>query len=671
MQNLIEAWHAEMFPGHIAPQEVLSNRPLGTAKWGEPQIEPWPLSGVWLGRLTDGNACSIQDDRHVLIASGSRSGKGVSVLIPNLCLWPGSVVVIDPKGENAMVTARRRGRGSAYCHGMGQVVRLLDPFKTVQTQYDDFEDLRATFNPLDLIKPDRDEAIDDASRITEALIVSEQSKEPFWDDSAKGLMKAIILHVTSWPEFQPEDRTLITVRRLLMEGDQQTRALLRLQAEEADIPPGLLLLFEQMQRNPAFGGLVASAGERFAHMETTSPRTLASIVQVACTNTEFIDSPAMRRCLGGSAFALEELKTDANGQSLYICLPQRYMETHFRWLRMMTALVVTEMERVPFRPASGAPVLMVLDEFASLKRMKTIENAAAQIAGFGVKMMIVAQTLPQLKDIYRDNWETFVANAGVKLFFGNDDHFTRDYASKLIGDCEVFRRSESRSNTRGESSSESKSNVNGWSKSVSFTRNWGSAAGRGGSTFSNGGSTTETFGSSGSSSRSETHGTSTSRTEGWTESVHKRALVSPDEIGRVFGDRNNPTALALISGRQPIFIHRKAYYGDPQFEGLFDPHRDHNPPPTLEQRARMWEWQALHAAQAEQQRIAQEQEAARLEAEAEAERARRRKIRRRIIIGLSFAAVMAVIEGVSLWYLTTRYGCSWKCLLVPFVALSP
>src|SRR6185436_13647045 len=108
---------------------------------------------------------------------------------------------------------------------------------------------------------------------------------------------------------------------------------------------------------------------------------------------------------------------------------QRFMETHSRWLRMMVTLTITEMERLKQRPASNYPVLMVLDEFPALRRMRVVENAAAQIAGFGVKLLFAVQTLAQLKDIYRDNWETLVANAGVKLFFCNDDHFTRAYVS--------------------------------------------------------------------------------------------------------------------------------------------------------------------------------------------------------------------------------------------------
>ena len=100
---------------------------------------------------------------------------------------------------------------------------------------------------------------------------------------------------------------------------------------------------------------------------------------------------------------------------------------------------------------------MVLDEFAGLKRMEVIETAAAQIAGYGVKLFFVLQSLEQLKAVYKDNWETFLANSGLKLFFNLEDNFSRDYVSKLIGETEVIREVRSESDSTSESESTSRS----------------------------------------------------------------------------------------------------------------------------------------------------------------------------------------------------------------------
>ncbi len=150
--------------------------------------------------------------------------------------------------------------------------------------------------------------------------------------------------------------------------------------------------------------------------------------------------------------------------------------------------------------------LMVLDEFAGLKRMEVIEHAVAQIAGYGVKMFFVLQSLEQLKALYKDNWETFLANSGLKVFFNLEDHFSREYVSKLIGETEVIREvhsandsvsesesisrstSRSKSKTTGRSSSTGTSESEGtnssvstgksWGENTSEGRNWGKSAGR-------------------------------------------------------------------------------------------------------------------------------------------------------------------------------------------------
>jgi hypothetical protein len=263
----------------------------------------------------------------------------------------------------------------------------------------------------------------------------------------------------------------------------------------------------------------------------------------------------------------------------------------------MIALTVTEMEKVRGQPVTGHPVLMLLDEFAGLKRMEVIENAVAQIASYGVKLFFVLQSLEQLKAVYKDNWETFLANSGLKVFFNLEDHFSREYVSKLIGETEVIREvrsasdstseseSLSRSTSRSQSESHGRSQSTGTSEnegtnsSVSTGKSWGANWGESrsqnrsyaqglifrnydrqhigdgrsqstghsitqnigqshgvshGTSRSRTDGTSETTGTSTSETEGITHGTSTSRTAGSSETIQKRALVTPDEIGQVF-----------------------------------------------------------------------------------------------------------------------------------------
>jgi type IV secretory pathway TraG/TraD family ATPase VirD4 len=608
---------------------------IATAAWADPdEVEeryPYHDGTVWLGRSgSDGRMpLGYLDDRHVCLVGGSRGGKGTTSIVPALITWPGSICCVDPKGENATITASRRGGGSTHCKGMGQTVKVLDPFQSAQVA----DSLRGRFNPLDTLDPKAEETIDEAGRIADAIVVVHEggTNDPFWDESARAMVKGLLLHVLTSPQHEGR-RNLVTLRKLITRGDWENAEILR-DAGEKDIPPAHALLWTGLCNNRAFDGLIAGAGDSFTNMLINSPKQYESVLQVANRNTEFIDSPAMQRLLEASDFQLSELKARPEGLSLYLCLPQRYMNTHYRWLRMMISLTVTEMEKVRGRPATGHPILMVLDEFAGLKRMEVIETAAAQIAGYGVKLFFVLQSLEQLKAVYKDNWETFLANSGLKVFFNLEDNFSRDYVSKLIGETEVIRevRSETDSTGRSESQSRSSSTAisenegtnsstssgtsggTNWSRTKGKTKNYGrswtpvnilfgagqikgnlqrnnsrsfsdSVSTGGSKGWSEGRSEGVSHGTSRSQTEgtSDTTGTSESRSEGSSETIQKRALVTPDEIGQLFAridDRGQPAypglALVVIAGAPPVALRRVNYYEDFQFMGLFDPNPDY------------------------------------------------------------------------------------------------
>jgi type IV secretory pathway TraG/TraD family ATPase VirD4 len=616
---------------------------LGTAQWEtQPDVSrryPFAPGKFWLGRSEDQTAIGYKDDRHICLVSGTRGGKGTSLIVNNLCFWPGAAVVVDPKGENATVTAARRGQGSEHCDGMGQAVHVLDPFSAAQVD----ERYRSSFNPLDALDPRREETIDEASRLANAVVVvKDDSPEPFFDEAARSMVKGLILHVLTARQFTPDERNLITVRKLIQRGAEDIAEAIREQGhDENKIDPPHLFLWKSMEVNPAFDGVVAGIGSQFRSMMVSSPKTFQGVLQSVANHTEFLDSPGMRRVLSQSRFKLSELKTRPEGMTLYLSLPQRYMDTHYRWLRMMVALTITEMEITRGQPATGHPILMVLDEFAGLKRMASIENAVAQIAGFGVKLFFVLQSLEQLKGTYKDSWETFLSNAGLKIFFSIEDHFTREYVSKLVGQTEIIRelhsanesRSQSKSQTEGYS--ESRSESQGVSRSTSkgssasqttgtnesegssqgssfglsyqmgksfpFLRakpfnahysegtNTSTSASRGsssgdtfGQSLSETGGTSETTGTSRTYSRSTSIGWSTSAGTGTSESLHLRPLIHPDELGRAFAridDRQNRAypglALVIVTGFNPMIAFRSNYFEDAEFIDCFSPHPDH------------------------------------------------------------------------------------------------
>jgi type IV secretion system protein VirD4 len=464
------------FPRGV-PGRDLRNNIAPFAVWADPRfIGTHPHWGyepgkVFLGALGE-RLIGVRDDRHMMTIAGSRAGKGVATIIPNLLEYPGSILVIDPKGENARLTRNRRARG------LGQDVFVLDPFGVSGHA-------GSSFNPLSMIDAEADTAIDDAALVAEALVIQEEGPGRHFSAAARNLIRGLILQVCS--DEPPERRNLLRVRQLLTLDDQ-----------------GFQLLLKVMQTNPSCAGVIQRAANSMA---TKSDNERSGVISTAIEQTDFLDSPPLGRCLAGSDFSLTDLKRRPT--TVYLCLPAGRMATHSRWLRIIVNLAVEAMEREPAPPVH--PVLFLMDEFAVLDHLSSIEKAAGQIAGFGVKLWPILQDLSQLKSIYKDRWETFMGNAGLIQFFGNNDLTTLQYLSQRLGKSTILQVSQ------GELSIKQAA----------------------------GGFTGES--------------TQLSTTE----------LMTSDEIGRFFSRQSNAQIL-LWPGSDPIAIDRVRYYDSPFFAGKFD-----------------------------------------------------------------------------------------------------
>jgi hypothetical protein len=277
-------------------------------------------------------------------------------------------------------------------------------------------------------------------------------------------------------------------------------------------------------------------------------------------------------------------------------------------------MVIRQLERDIRPPANGSPVLMLMDEFPALKRMPVVENAMAQIAGYGVRMVIAAQTLAQLKNIYRDNWETFMGSVGLKLFFGNEDNFTRDYVSKLIGETEIgvvahgYGEGTTTSTTIGENWSDAETDSLNESTTYTQTKSGGVTHGPGLSGSTSDGwsySTAHQFGTG--KSQTTTKGGSKSESVGGSRSSNRqttpqlRPLLRMDEVGRIASRIDDPEdpnypglLLALLSGQNPVLLKRSLYFQERLYEGWYDPHPAYRYPLTLANRLDQ-DLMALHA----------------------------------------------------------------------------
>jgi hypothetical protein len=87
-----------------------------------------------------------------------------------------------------------------------------------------------------------------------------------------------------------------------------------------------------------------------------------------------------------------------------------------------------------------------------------------------------------------------------------------------------------------------------------------------------------------------TSGLTRTKGTGRNQSIHRRPLIHPHEVGRDFAridDRSHPfypgLALVIVTGAaaNPLMVRRVHYFEDPQFIGCFSPHPDHEFMPAV------------------------------------------------------------------------------------------
>lgn len=380
----------------------------GTARWGIGEILRQP-NGLLLGRLDD-IPLRYNGDGHLVTIAPTRSGKGVSVIIPNLLTYPGSVVVTDPKGENYAVTARRRQE-------LGTTVVAFDPFGVVGGT--------AAFNPVEMIDTGSADAVDNARLLADMLVVidsKESGEAAFWNEEARALLTGLILYVAA--EASPSLRTLPHLRTLLT------------------LPPTLFTeLLTRMSASDAANGLVARAAARLLQK---AEKERSGVISSAQSHTHFLDSMRMTTVLSHSTVDLATLNYTAT--SLFLILPPERLESYHRWIRLMIASCLHAVTRTarPAKPERNR-IVFLIDEFGHLGRLRPIEQHIGLAAGYGVSFWLFVQDLSQLKSVYAQRWSTFLANADILQTFGANDWDTAEYISKMTGDATVFTDSENRS----------------------------------------------------------------------------------------------------------------------------------------------------------------------------------------------------------------------------------
>ena len=348
-------------------------------------------------RLGSGRFISAVYDQfpHCLIVAPTRAGKGVGYVNPNVLLFPGSVVILDVKGEIFEATARHRV-------SLGDEVFRFAPF--------DFENSSHRYNPLErvarIVNPDE--------RYTELAKIADY----FLLVSDKG----------SAGDFLSEGRELFVAA-----------GLLAIERGAPTIGEISRILFGQGATQEVYAALAdevkhVNASRTFRKFAGYSDRTLSSHASVlGGAGMTLWNNPAVDRATSGNDFSFADLRRKP--MSVYLVVNSDSIQTLAPLIRLFFGeLIATLRATMPDPEREPWPVKMILDEFDQLGRMTIVVQSLKQLAGHGARVSIITQSVPGLEQIYgKEDRLSIEAAAGMKLYLAANDKMTAAEISEALG----------------------------------------------------------------------------------------------------------------------------------------------------------------------------------------------------------------------------------------------
>ncbi len=399
--------------------------------------------GVILG-LYDDRYLRHDGPEHVLVVAPTRSGKGVGLVVPTLMTWPGSAVIHDVKGENWDLTAGWRAQFS-HC-------LLFDPTNPSS----------ARFNPLLEVRKGPME-VRDVQNIADILVDPEGARErrDHWEKTAHALLVGAILHVL----YAEDEKTLARVASFLADPSRSISRALKImlttnhlgsevvpEARFQQVVPEARMQHEAPEARfqqvvpearlqheaPKVHPVVASVARELLNK---SENERSGVVSTAMSLLSLYRDPVIAANTARSDWRIADLVAAERPVSLYLVVPPSDISR----TRPLVRLILNQIGRrltESLGPLDGQErrhkVLLMLDEFPALGRLDFFETALAFLAGYGVRAVLVAQSLHQIDKAYGPN-HAILDNCHVRVAFAPNDERTAKRLSDALGTATELR----------------------------------------------------------------------------------------------------------------------------------------------------------------------------------------------------------------------------------------
>lgn len=383
----------------------------GSAAWATPasvnaqfaQKDSIPLTQhVRLGLDTHKHRRSL----NVLVIGGSGAAKTRSFVLPNILTANTNYVITDPKSEVLLATG-------GYLKEQGYDVRVLNLVNLEQSD---------GYNPFHYLRDEKD-----VLKLVNNLIQSTTPKgshesDPFWTKAETALLQAIILML--FQEAPEYEQNFSMVMRVLEYAEVR-------EEDEGHVSP-LDLLFESIERRKPDSVAVRQYKVfKLAAGKTAKSILVSTAVRLAPFNLPQIQ--ALTEHDDMDLYTLGEKKV-----ALYAVIPDNDNTFNFLvsllYAQAFQALYYSA-DQIHHGPLPRH-VRFVLDEFAAMP-LPGFTRELATMRSRSISASVIIQNIAQIKELYKDSWETIPGNCDSILYLGGNESSTHKYVSEMLGKATI------------------------------------------------------------------------------------------------------------------------------------------------------------------------------------------------------------------------------------------
>lgn len=392
-------------------RRLLGLRVFGSARWARAgdlrRAGLTKQGGLFLGRsgFTD---IYHSGEGHLFTLGGTGGGKSSGLVVPTLLnLTEGSVIVTDPSGELAAMTARRRAE-------IGPVV-FLNPFAETFRQGGEGLDFRDDgFNPFSVLDPQSPNFISDTQKLAQLLMVTDRRESgSYWNDEGAEFLALMIAKVKLYDH--PDLHNLAFLHGVVRDNIENIKAVLGSIIQEG---------------HPA----LVDEAQRFLDLAEVKPQWFGVASKVALATKRYAPSTPLGEHTKKDGLDLHRLKTET--MTVYVMVPSSMLTVALPWLNLLVGLF----SQAVGRPGPARPVTMLIDEAPSLGYLPDLRSAMAQHRKAGLRVWLFTQTYAALAapDLYgQEGIKEILGLSTIKQFFAVDESEVQKIVSDMAGQRSV------------------------------------------------------------------------------------------------------------------------------------------------------------------------------------------------------------------------------------------